>query len=389
MFASLRRWLDAPTFVNPIERRQAIVVQMMLIGIFITAVLVFPICYIAGGTPTGKLLTSAADGIVLLGTPLALLVFRRGHFRRGVSIATIACLAAITLFLVPLGLRNSGWALLAFPVPITLIGLLGGRRGMWMSVGSSIASVIGIAILEQQSRPLAGFAAPGGDITPIIVAFSILMMGLVGVFLDRFGASLVAALGDALAREQDLERLRDAQEQMITERTADLQQALADVQTRAEEQARLLAQITQQEATIRDLSVPVIPINATTLIIPLVGALNHERLSLLQTQALQAAQRTAARTLILDITGVPLVDSQMAQGLLSVVQTTQLLGTETVLVGIRPEVAQALVSLGLDLAGMRTFGDLQSALGRNGDTPAARLPGQNGTGPHTIQVGQR
>jgi anti-anti-sigma regulatory factor len=238
---------------------------------------------------------------------------------------------------------------------------------MWMSVGASIVSVIAIALLERQSTTLAGFAPALGDPALIIVCFYILMMGLVGVFLDRFGSSLSDALGDALARERDLERLRETQELMIAQRTADLQQALAEVQARAEEQARLLAQVQEQEVTIRDLSVPVIPITATTLIMPLVGTLNQERLRLLQVRALQALERTAVRTLILDITGVPVVDSRMAQGLLTVVQTTQLLGTETVLVGIRPEVAQTLVGLGLYLEGMRTFSDLQSALRWRGD----------------------
>jgi rsbT co-antagonist protein RsbR len=228
-------------------------------------------------------------------------------------------------------------------------------------------SIIVVAILERQGTPLAGFAPPTGDITLLIIVFYILMMGLVGTFLDRFGASLRIALGYALAREQELERLRAAQETTIAERTAALQHALAEVQTRAEEQAQLLAQVEQQRATIRDLSVPVIPVAATTLVMPLVGGLDHARLSLMQAQALQAVERAAARTLILDITGVPMVDSQVAQGLLSVVRATQLLGAEVVLVGIRPEVAQAMVGLGLGLDGMRTFSDLQSALNRRGE----------------------
>jgi rsbT co-antagonist protein RsbR len=362
MIDPVRRWLDATPLTNPIERRQALFVQVLFIGIMITAFLVLPICYSAGGTPTGKVLTTAADGIVIFGTPLALAIFRRGFFRRAVAIETGVCFAAITLFLVPLGLLNSSWAALAFPVPITLIGLLGGRRSLWATIGASVVSMVVIAALEHQSPPLAGFAPALGDPTVIIIAFYILMMGLVGVFLDRFGTSLGVALGDALAREQELERLRAAQEMTIAARTADLQRALADVQARAEEQAQLLAQVAQQQTTIRDLSVPVIPITATTLIMPLVGALDNGRLGLLQAQALQAVEQAAARTLILDITGVPMVDSHVAQGLLSVVQATRLLGADTVLVGIRPEVAQALVSIGLELEGMRTFGDLQSAL---------------------------
>jgi rsbT co-antagonist protein RsbR len=70
--------------------------------------------------------------------------------------------------------------------------------------------------------------------------------------------------------------------------------------------------------------------------------------------------------LLLDITGVPIVDSQVAQGLLTVVQAARLLGAEVVLIGIRPEVAQALVQLGIDLSNVVTNVDLQTAL--HGDT---------------------
>jgi rsbT co-antagonist protein RsbR len=128
-------------------------------------------------------------------------------------------------------------------------------------------------------------------------------------------------------------------------------------------QTELLAALEQERATARELSVPVIPISATTLIIPLIGALDTERLHQLQTQALGALERSVAHTLILDITGVPVVDTQVAQGLLQVVSAARLLGARVMLVGIRPEVAQALVGLGVDMRAIRTFSDLQSALG--------------------------
>ncbi len=79
-------------------------------------------------------------------------------------------------------------------------------------------------------------------------------------------------------------------------------------------------------------------------------------------QALGALERSSARRLLLDITSVRVVDSQVAQGLIAAVQAGHLLGTEVTLVGIRPEVAQAIVALGLNLQGVQTFGDLQTAL---------------------------
>ncbi len=126
--------------------------------------------------------------------------------------------------------------------------------------------------------------------------------------------------------------------------------------------AEQLAQIEEQRAAIREMSVPVLPLTKTMLVMPLVGALDSARLHLLQDQALHAIEQTPTRHLILDITGVPIVDTQVAQGLIKVILAARLLGTEVVLVGIRPEVAQSLVGLGVDLNNVKTQSTLQSGI---------------------------
>jgi rsbT co-antagonist protein RsbR len=123
--------------------------------------------------------------------------------------------------------------------------------------------------------------------------------------------------------------------------------------------AEQLAVIDQQQAVIREMSVPVLPLLASTLVMPLVGALDSNRLALMQEQALHALQRSSAHQLILDITGVPVVDTQVALGLTQLVQAAQLLGTRVSIVGIRPEVAQALVGLGISLSNIKTYSTLQ------------------------------
>jgi len=152
-------------------------------------------------------------------------------------------------------------------------------------------------------------------------------------------------------------------EHQVADRTAALEDALSEVQARAVEQERLLAENTAQRETILGLSVPVLPISRHTLVMPLVGDLDSARLQLVQEQALLALEKTSARSLVLDITGVPVVDTTIAQGLLQVVQAARLLGAEVILVGIRPEVAQSIVGLGIDLQYTRTSSDLQTALG--------------------------
>ena len=153
------------------------------------------------------------------------------------------------------------------------------------------------------------------------------------------------------------EQQQQLQQQVETTHAARLVAEDARDQIRAQ-----LATIEAQRTVIRAMSVPILPLNPTTLVMPLVGALDSARLLMLQEQALHALARRSIRYLILDITGVPIVDSQVAQGLLQVVQAAALLGTEVLLVGIRPEVAQVMVSLGLRLNGVVTRSTLQDGI---------------------------
>jgi rsbT co-antagonist protein RsbR len=156
---------------------------------------------------------------------------------------------------------------------------------------------------------------------------------------------------------------------LIRQQREDLQLQVAaattarlEAESAREQIAAQLAQIEEQRTAIRDMSVPVLPLTKSTLVMPLVGALDSERLRLLQDQALHAIEQTSARRLLLDITGVPIVDTQVAQGLLRVVAAARLLGAEVVLVGIRPEVAQSIVGLGVQLGEVVTQSTLQSGI---------------------------
>ena len=141
-----------------------------------------------------------------------------------------------------------------------------------------------------------------------------------------------------------------------------LQSALVEVEARAAAQERLLAENEAQRATIRELSAPVLPISRTTILLPLIGALDNERLLFAQEQVLNQLYRSSARLLVLDITGVLVVDNQVARGLITLGQAARLLGAEVALVGIRAEVAQTIVNLNLDLEGLRTYRDLEMLL---------------------------
>ena len=163
------------------------------------------------------------------------------------------------------------------------------------------------------------------------------------------------------------ERARPSRTIQQRTNTIEAQRERADAARAEAEAARAaiaeqLATIDAQRDVIREMSVPVLPLSQSALVLPLVGALDSERLALVQEQALHSIERMSARFLILDITAVPIVDTAVAQGLVQVVQAARLLGTDVVLVGVRPEVAQAVVGLGIHLSDIVTRSTLQSGI---------------------------
>jgi rsbT co-antagonist protein RsbR len=120
--------------------------------------------------------------------------------------------------------------------------------------------------------------------------------------------------------------------------------------------------IRAQQAALAELSTPLIPISDQVMVMPLIGAVDSQRAQQVIETLLEGIARSGAVVAILDITGVPVVDTQVANALLRAAQAVKLLGAQVVLTGIRPEVAQTLVGLGADLSGIVTCGSLQSGI---------------------------
>lgn len=149
---------------------------------------------------------------------------------------------------------------------------------------------------------------------------------------------------------------------------------LTERKREAEERARLQERIIQaQAAALAELSTPVIPISDRILVMPLIGAIDSDRARQVLEALLHGIERSRAQVAILDITGVPLVDTQVAKSLIVAAQAVRLLGARVVLTGIRPEVAQTLVGLGVDLGDIVTQSTLQNgiAYAMNGSTQRA------------------
>ncbi len=307
----------------------------------------------------GTWVSFGLDLLLIAGFSLILWLIDHGHLRAG---AWATCL----LMCIYAPINTILWPAVVFTSAILpMVGVLMAlsylesddlRAQSWLAW----LTIIAVLIISRLVPPFAGEPLPG--IAPIDLLVFALLMGLLLLALNQFYAHLNENLAMTHAANAALEEVRTTLEQTVAERTADLQAALAEVEARVVAQAALLAQSERQHEALRTLSAPVLPVSETALVIPMVGELDADRLRILQSRALEAVERSRVRTLLLDITGVSLIDKEVARGMVEIVRATALLGTETILVGVRPEVAQAVVALGLDLGGLRSAPSLREGL---------------------------
>lgn len=141
---------------------------------------------------------------------------------------------------------------------------------------------------------------------------------------------------------------------------------LADVTERkqalVEQQQLQESMIQMQAATLAELSTPLIPISDRVVVLPLIGALDTQRTQQVLETLLNGVAERQAQIVIVDITGIKVVDTQVANTLIQAARAVRLLGARVMLTGIRPEVAHTLISLGVDLSDLDTAGTLQSGI---------------------------
>jgi anti-anti-sigma regulatory factor len=161
---------------------------------------------------------------------------------------------------------------------------------------------------------------------------------------------------DRMEAAAALEKAYAEVEQRVEERTAELQRETA-------ERERLQQEVIEaQKRSIRELSTPIIPIMDNIIIVPLIGTIDAVRAKDITRSLLAGVREHQAKVVIMDITGVPLVDSGVADYLDRTIQAARLKGAHTVVTGISSAVAEAIVDLGIDWTGLETRSDLQTGL---------------------------
>jgi anti-anti-sigma regulatory factor len=236
------------------------------------------------------------------------------------------------------------WAAGIFVVLILLMGMVLEPIAAYAVAfgGGVLYIVLNLLIRRQLVTPFVDIP----EIAVLIVGglFYTIIFFLVAFLSWLATSGLKQALKESRQRADELQEASQRQTQM-----------LAELEERTLEQARLLA-------LVEELSTPVIPIFEDTVALPLVGSIDSRRAERITADLLEGISQRRAKIAIIDITGVPAIDTAVVNSLMKAVQAAELMGCQVVLTGIRPEIAHTLVVLGADLGEVVTLRNLQSGI---------------------------
>lgn len=299
-------------FLRQISQRQASLALMASLAGVCVIVGIAAIILSLGPAMTG----GAVVGLLLF-TGLALAYARGWEWPR---YGAVAALTLLTSSVIALDIARIGGFTPAFFVPPVLALILTGPLTIGLS-GLTMMLVIGIAL-----------PAPNPYLEPVRIVMIAVVIG---------GMMLARAVLDSERRQRDAAMVRalEAQHQAEQE-TALAQRQAAELEERSEAQSRLLE-------LVGELETPSVVIGAGVLLAPIIGSLDSRRIARLGEKLLSDVSRQRARRLVLDLSGVAVIDTQVAQAIARLVSGVRLLGCEVTITGISARVALTLAELGV------------------------------------------
>lgn len=366
----MRRWLDWLLTVNsPDEnvRRRGRNIIYIILGLFVLMLFIAVAWTII--TPVSIIFVFATVLPTLTYFGMLVLV-RRGYVDTAAVIIFMMQLT-VSVYILTSSFEQP-WSVMMLITPLLFASVSLRAWQIWIAF---IAIAIARVFINTQTR----------DTTTDILIFQIITFAVFTLMLFLGTRSLEQSLqqSDELRHVAEgssnaLAAANDNLEQAVNNRTADLQHALSDVRERELRLTQTLQKLSVSQELVRSLSAPIIPILPSVIVVPLAGILDGEQAQRLMQQVLERISAQRSRDLILDITGVPIMDSHVANVVIQIAQAVKLLGTRTLLVGVRPEVAQTLVALNIEFGDLEVFADLQDAvLSRLGQLTQSKASNMN------------
>ncbi len=363
----LQRWMAYPVFAEDAAKtRDAELLHVLSLSVLVLTVAIGLAGPFIFANPLFT--TGIVWGLALL-VVLVQVLMRRGYVRE----ASALFLGAFWMLVMGVVLFSGGIrvTMSAFFVTVTVVAglLLGARVGLSVA-GLNMVVTLGLVYLESVNRIPPRFFKPPPLVAWVELAVN---LALTGVAL----ALTLRSLNTALSRAHESEQAAAAQAVEMREVNARLEHEIAEREASEIERERLLEEqtvlqqqvIEAQRQALRELSTPIIPVMDGILVMPLIGSIDDTRAKEILRAVLQGISGHRARVVILDVTGVPLMDTSVVNHLNKTIQAARLKGARVIVTGISDAVAEAIVdgdgaSHGVGWRGVETLRDLQTGLGR-------------------------
>jgi GAF domain-containing protein/anti-anti-sigma regulatory factor len=238
------------------------------------------------------------------------------------------------------------------------IELVGEPALSWLGVPLIVGEhVLGAVSVQSFTTPRA-YGAHDQDLLVAIAS-----QAAIALQNARLYEAIEQELAERRRAEEALQQAYAEVERQVKERTAELQRESAE-RERAQSESLWLQQevIKAQKQALQELSTPIIPIMDRIIVMPLIGSIDSLRARDITRALLAGIREHRARVVILDITGVSIVDSGVANHLNKTIQAARLKGAHTIITGISDAVAETVVDLGIDWGSVETLSDLQTGL---------------------------
>lgn len=306
----------------------------------------------------------------LLVLPVGLLTFAlyrlRHHPRAGIMlylnilgwILGIAALDPLSGFI-----SGATWTLFQIWPPIVTLVLRRGRTAVQVAALTILVMVGQALLIVNQIIPMV-------IMVPIFVfwytlALHVLVMAILSTILSLISSAEMRSLQQAQQARAQLQTQLDHVHSLLHEKdqlNVRLARSLDDLRLRGEQLAREQQERSALSRAVQRLAAPVVPVLNGVVVVQMVGSFDPERMERLHTDLLNGIVRESAKVAVLDTTGIDLVDTAVARGLLDLAAAARLLGARVIVVGLRPELAQTIIGLGLDLGALETRADLQDGV---------------------------
>ena len=186
---------------------------------------------------------------------------------------------------------------------------------------------------------------------------------------DEVGKLIVSfneMLDQIQERDNLLQQTQGELEKRVDERTAELEEARLQLEKRVEERTQDLTkasrEIESQHQMIMEMSTPVVRVWDGILLVPLIGMFDTARSAQMIDSMLNSVSEEGASLVVLDVTGVPQIDTSVARHLMEAVSSARILGAQVIITGFSPEAAQTLAQLGVDFSALQTRGSLKAGI---------------------------